>query len=192
MFDILNLVFATGVVASSVQLYSSDDYKAPAQREGIIAISLHREFYRDDGQGKCEFKGVMVPFVRDWDEVRTGGDSGHETVIHADPDTTAGMAVLVNERICEGKEPEVILRGGDKYRLTEGGNFYKKHVVMATDLPSTPQEQRPRWVAQVLERIARLAASDEVAARFLRVSEKEIVALQAGASTAKSDSKLEN
>ncbi|RYE41429.1 MAG: hypothetical protein EOP24_36950 [Hyphomicrobiales bacterium] len=181
MFDILNLVFAAGVVASNVALYSSNDYKAPAAREGIVAVSLHREFYREDGQGKCEFTGVMVPFVRDWDEVRTAGDGDHETVLPADPNTTAGMAFLVNQRICEGKEPEQIFRAGDKYRLKEGGNFYKKHVVMASDMLSTPPEQRPKWLPQVLDRLTRLAANDEAAAQFLRTSQLEIAKLRSQA-----------
>lgn len=178
MLDILNLVFAAGIVASSTQLYSSHDYKPPVEREGIVAVSLHREFYREDGQGKCEFKGVMVPFVHDWDEVRTGGEGGDEILRPADPDSIAGMAFLVNQKICEGKDPEVILRGGDKYRLTAGGNFYRKHVVMASDMLSTPLEQRPKWLRQVLDRVTRLAITDETAAQFVRVSEKEILLLQ--------------
>lgn len=173
MFDIFNLVFAAGVVISQVQLYSSEDYKAPPQRESIIAVSMHREFYRDDGQGKCEFKGVMVPFVRDWDDIRPMGD-GQEMVLKADPDTTAGMVFLVNQKVCEGKETEILFRAGDKYRLTEGNNFFKKHTVMASDMLSTPKEQQPKWMIQALDRVERLAKTDPTAAQFVATSKKEI------------------
>lgn len=173
MFDIINLVFAAGVVISQVQLYSSEDYKAPPQREGIVSVSMHREFYREDGQGKCEFKGVMVPFVRDWDDIRPMGD-GQEMVLKADPETTAGMVFLVNQKVCEGKETEILFRAGDKYRLTEGNNFFKKHSLMATDMLATSKDQQPKWLIQALDRVERLAPTNPTAAQFLETSKNEI------------------
>jgi len=170
----LDLIFAAGVVMSGVTLYANDDYKAPAQRDGVQAVSLHREFYREDGRGKCEFKGVMVPFVRDWEEVRRTGEANDEMTLEAKPNATAGAAFLINQRVCEGKAPEVLLRGGDKYGLTEGRNFYEKHSVIATDLMTTPQEQQPKWLIQVLDRLERLASTDKAAATFLAVSQQEI------------------
>lgn len=173
MFDFASLLFTVGVVASQVQLYASHDYKPPVGRDGVVAVSLHREWYRGDGSGKCEFAGVMVPFVRDWSvvEQRDGFD---EVTQPAAPDEIAGMAFLVNKKVCDGKETELLLRGGDKYRLVAGGNFYKKHTVMATDLLTTPREKQPRWLIQVLGRLERLASTDAVAADFLATSGREM------------------
>lgn len=173
MFDFANLLFTVGVVISQVQLYSSHDYKPPVERDAVVAVSMHREWYRSDGSGKCEFKGVMVPFVRDWDVIQNR-DGMDEVVQKADPESTAGMAFLVNEKVCEGKETEKLMRGGDKYRLVAGGNFYKKHTVMATDLLTTPQNQQPQWLIQVLDRLERIAPNDPVAAEFLKTSAREV------------------
>jgi len=173
MFDFASLIFTIGVVVSQVQLYSSHDYKPPADQDGVVAVTLHREWYRADGSGKCEFKGVMVPFVRDWDVVQNR-DGMDEVVQRAEPGKIAGMAFLVNEKVCEGAEPEKLMRGGEKYRLVAGGNFYKKHTVMASDLLTSPKEQQPRWLIQVFDRLERLAPTDPVAAQFLQVSAREI------------------
>lgn len=173
MFDFANLIFVVGVVASQVQLYSSHDYKPPAEQDGVVAVSLHREWYREDGSGKCEFEGVMVPFVRDW-AVAERRDGFDEVTQPAEPDKIAGMAFLVNKKVCAGKETELLLRGGDKYRLVAGGNFYRKHTVMATDLLTTPREKQPRWLIQVFDRLERLAPTDAIAADFLASSSREV------------------
>lgn len=175
MFGVLDLIFATGIAASGVSLYASEDYKPLP--DAPVAVSFHREFYRDDAN--CEFKGVMVPFVRDWDEVRTMGDGDHEVVQKADPSTVAGQAFLITQKVCEGKASEAILRGGDKYRLTHEGNLYRKHVLVAADLLTTPKEQQPKWLGQVLTKLEGIASTNEVAAKFLETSQQEITQVRA-------------
>ena len=182
MFDVINLIFAAGVAVSGINLYSSADTRIADTRESVQAVTFHREFYRSDSH--CEFRGVMVPFVRDWDIVRSNAESGVEAVQKAEPDETAGQAFLINEKICDGQS-QALMRGDDLWRLREGGTLYRKKSITATDLLTTAKDQQPKWLIQVLDRLARLAPNDPVAAKFLATSKEEIAQLRgvAGGST---------
>lgn len=61
-------------------LQHPQEFTFPPQREAITAVKLHREWRRDEGRGKCEFTGVMVPFVRDWPQTIQVGDGGEQVL----------------------------------------------------------------------------------------------------------------
>jgi hypothetical protein len=98
----------------------------------------------------------------------------HEVVQKGDTSKVAGQAFLITQKVCEGKAPEAILRGGDKCRLTHEGNLYRKHVLVATDLLTTPKDQQPKWMGQVLAKLDGMAASNDVAAKFLETSQHKL------------------
>lgn len=167
LLDVLNVIWATTHVMTQITLLPDQYFPYPVEREGITAMSFHREFWRSDSD--CSFKGVMVPFTRDWDEEVDNIYS--KSVIPAEPDKTAGHAFLVNKKVCPGKEPEDIFRVDSTTRVRIE-RVRQTHVhdrtIAAFDLTAMRQDQQPKWFAQVMSRIERLAAADNpVAKNFL-------------------------
>lgn len=162
MLDFLNGVFLAGVMLSSITLYSSDDYKYPADREAVVEVSFHREWWRSDS--KCTFNGLMVPFVRDWEETGGASDSDAGVKLEATPDKTAGHAFVINRKIC-GDKVEPVFHVGTVPNVT--GTLYTKRMVKVFDVTEMDPTQRPKWLPQVLQRIERVAAQDEKAKAFM-------------------------
>lgn len=162
MFEFFNGVFIAATLLSNIMLYSDQDYPFADERESVVAVSMHREFWRDDGNGKCKYTGLMVPYVRDWEETVKHGEI--ETVLPPEPNKTAGHAFIINKKVC-GDKVEPVFRTGIVMR-TSGGFLYK-HSFAAFDVTEMKVEDRPKWLAQVLFRIDRVAASDAQAKAFI-------------------------
>lgn len=162
MLDILNGLFLAATLLSNITLYSDEDYRFPDDRETVTAVSTHREWWREDGNGKCKYTGVLVPFVRDWEQVVKQGDL--ETVLPPEPNKTAGEAFIINRKVC-GDKVEPVFRTAEIQR-TFGGFLYK-HSIAAFDVTEMRPDQRPRWLEQVLHKVERAAAHDEQAKAFL-------------------------
>lgn len=162
MFEFFSGVFVAATLLANIMLYSDQDYPFPEARESVVQVSMHREFWRDDGNGKCKYTGVMVPYVRDWPEVIKHGEI--ETVLPPEPDKTAGHAFIINRKVC-GDKVEPVFRTGEVFR-TSGGFLYK-HSFAAFDVTDMREDQRPKWLVQVLQRIDRVAANDDKAKAFV-------------------------
>lgn len=166
MLDVLNIlngVFLGSVMLSNITLYSDTDYEVQRTyeiRDVATAVSTHREWWRDES--KCKFIGLMVPYSRDWPETIRNGEI--ETVLPPEPDKVAGQAFILNRKVCPNKPDEAILRVADKWR--NPGVFLEKHQLTAEDLASLRPEDRPKWLAQVLARISRVAQHDEQVKAF--------------------------
>lgn len=169
MFDFLNGVFLAAILLANIVLYSDQDFAFPAERDSVVAISMHREFWRSDGNGKCQYTGVMVPFTRDWPLTVKQGET--ELVLPHDPNRTVGHAFIINKKTCGGKT-ESVLRVGETNRVS--GGFLYKHSFEAYDIFDMHQEDRPKWFAQVLARIERVAAKDMAAKAFIEFSKADL------------------
>ncbi len=181
----LDMLYLGVMLFSSITLYPFET-PLPSALESVTPISLHREWWREDGEGKCTFEGVAVPYVRDWEEVVQQGD--REVVIPAEPDKRAAYAILVNRKLCQGKAPEAILRAGALIGARRGLFDNEKKAIGASnfaagDLLQTPPDKQPKWLSQVVGRIERVAAAGDVKAKaFLDTSVAELdVALPARA-----------
>jgi len=164
--NILNGIFLGATMMANVTLYSDGDYQfhtKPEDRETVTVVSTHREWWREDGNGKCKYVGLMVPYVRDWPETIRHGEV--EDVLPPEPDKTAGQAFVFNRKVCEGKPDEAIFRIAS-IRRTYGG-YLSKHQVTAEDVNGMKPEDRPKWFDQVLLRIGRVAGHDAQAKEFL-------------------------
>jgi len=161
--NILNGLFLVGVVASNITLYSDADYIHPERGnlDSVTAISMHREWWRDDS--KCKFLGVMVPYARDWPETIKHGD--FETVNAPEPDKIVGQAFIINRKVCPDKPDEAMFRVHEGWR--NPGKLLEKHHFAAEDLYGMREEYRPKWLPQVLARIERVAQHDKQAEAFL-------------------------
>ena len=167
MFEFFNGVFVAATLLSNIILYADVDYPFPAERDSVVAVSMHREFWREDGNGKCKYTGLMVPYVRNWEEVIKHGEI--ETVLPPEPDKTAGHAFIINKKVC-GDKVEPVFRTGLVMR-TSGGFLYK-HSFAAFDVTEMKVEDRPKWLGQVLARINRVAAGDAEAKAFVEFNKK--------------------
>jgi len=151
MFTLLDLAFTAvnGAVAllSSITLYPMNDIVFPEQREAVVAVEMHREWWRDDGA--CTFKGIAVPFVRDWPEEIADGEGTR--ILPPEPEKTAGYAFVITQKVCPQKADENILRLGDTRLLVK--TFYKTRntqVFAANEM--LQEEDRPKWLYQVIDR----------------------------------------
>ena len=162
MFEILNGLFLAGMMLANITLYSDEDYRFPEDRETVTAVSTHREWWREDGNGKCKYTGVMVPFVRDWEQVIKHGET--ERVLPPEPDKTAGQAFIINRKVC-GEKVEPVFRVTEIWSAK--GAYLYKHTVAAYDLTDMRQDQRPQWLEQVLRRVERAAANNDQAKAFI-------------------------
>lgn len=170
MLGLLDLVFLGANLINSITLTTDDYVTIPTTREAVASVSLKREWWRDDGKGKCTFEGIMVPFVQDWDETIVEGD--HERVSKADPDKTVAQAILLNRKVCKGKEPEAIMRGA--VLLSTKGYLFASTAIYAGDLQESRPGEVPKWFHQVVARIERVAETDEKARTFLNDSMPEL------------------
>ncbi len=170
--NILNGLFLVGVMASNITLSSDADYVhvEPENRDTVTAISMHREWWRDDS--KCKYLGVMVPYVRDWPETIKHGDI--ETVNPPEPDKTAGQAFIINRKVCPGKPDEAMFRVADGWR--NSGKLLEKHRFAAQDLYGMREEYRPKWLPQVWARIEQVAQHNEQAKAFLNFTAAAVAA----------------
>lgn len=163
MLDIFNAMYLMAMMVANITLYSDQDYIYPTERESVVAVSLHREWWREDGNGKCKYTGVMVPFARDWEEVIKHSES-FDTVLPPEPDKTAGYAFIINRKIC-GDKVEAVFRSAAVIGFGKG--FLYKHYFPAFDVTEMRPDQQPKWMAQVLHRIERVSASNVEAKSFI-------------------------
>lgn len=175
MLDILNAVYLAAVLFSSITLYPTDETAVPVEKDAFVELKLHREWWRDDGKGKCSYNGVLVPYTRTWpEEVRRGEEI---VILPPEPDKIAGYVVVANRKVCDGKEPVAILRAGTP--STRKPFFGKRQVDLHTffaagDMLEAPPDQIPPWLPQVIQRMAQLSKTDEKAAAFMAAARPEI------------------
>ncbi len=173
--SIFQLVGALFVAVSGINLYWSDTYDMGHEIEAAMPVSLERESWRDDAN--CKFKGIMVPFVRDWELHETNAESGEERVSEARPDRMAGVGVILNEKVCDGKSVP-IMRAVDSYITHSQGLLHKGAGTVVSNLWQTPKQEQPRWLIQVLDRIEHLSPSNADAARFLEAYPVQLAQLR--------------
>lgn len=104
----------------------------------------------------CRFHGVAVPYERDWEIVSENTMTHTKTVMPPEPGKLHSYAILINKKICPGKEPERMLLGGS------GQTSPWKHLgiiegdkVMMSSI-SQETEKQPKWLPQVM-RVIELA-----------------------------------
>jgi hypothetical protein len=175
MLDILNTVYLAAVLFSSITLYPTEETAVPLELNAFVELKLHREYWREDGKGKCSFEGVLVPFARTWSEEVRRRDQ--VVILPPEPDKIAGYVVIANRKVCQGKTTEAVLRAGTP--STRKPFFGNRQVDMHTFFPAgdmleTPPDKMPPWMPQSVDRLAMLAKTDKRAERFISESAAEL------------------
>lgn len=177
MFDFLNAVYLAAILFSSITMYPVGETAVPIQLDGAVEARFVREWWRDDGDGKCSYAGMVVPFDRTWpEEVDRGGE---RVILPPEPGKIAGYVAIINRKTCKGKEAEVILRAGIVRTRTllfgSRGPQVDKHTFFpAGDMLETPAEKIQPWLPQVIERLERLGEHDKAAKALLTASASEL------------------
>jgi hypothetical protein len=188
MLSVLNALFLVGVLISDITLYSDAMFVGPKgerARNQVVAVSMHREYWREDGKGTCSFTGVLVPFTHDWTEIDDTA-TPPRVIREADPESVVGQALLINKKACAGKEPELMLRAGQKFLK---GNFLVKGMeIVVSDVASMNEGVRYKWLGQVFGRLEKLAAEGDATAKDFLASMETLAAqkkasISAGTST---------
>ena len=172
MLPLLDLAYLAGILLNSITMYPDGDTLVPLEKDAVVQMSYYREWWREDG--KCEFKGVLVPYTRTWpEEVQRGGDTA---ILPPEPDKIAGYVGVVNRKACKDKPEEAILRAG--LARPHKPFFGELHIDKASFFPAgdmlDPAAQIPPWLPQVVERMEMLAPKNEVARSFLDASALEL------------------
>lgn len=175
MLDVLNAVYLAAILFSSITLYPTGETAVPTERDSFVELKMHREYWRDDGNGKCSYEGVLVPYARTWPEVVRRGDD--EITLPPEPDKIAGYVAVANRKICKDQEPVSILRAGTPSTRKPffGTRQVDKHTFFQSgDMMDTPADKIPLWFPQVIERMAILAKTDPKAEAFIVKSRPEL------------------
>ncbi|SEB23545.1 hypothetical protein [Variovorax sp. YR216] len=176
MFEAINAVYLAAMLLSSIMLAPEGETLVPLEKDAYVQLSLYREWWREDGRGKCDYKGVLVPYTRTWpEEVQRGGDT---VILPPEPDKIAGYVIVVNRKECKDKASEPILRAGlptvRKYLFRGEALVDKTSHFQAGDILEASADKIPPWFPQVIERMELLAQRDEGAKSFLAASAKEL------------------
>lgn len=178
--DLIFQLLFMGVTSAipELVLITDENYSFPAERDAVVAVSYHLDWFKSDSE--CKFTGLMVPFVRDWTVEVDNNYS--KTTIPAEPDVTAGHAFIINKKSCPGKEPEFVFRVDETSwvngKAKPGAIKWAARQTML-DFRSMREDQRPKWLNQVMERIDRVATTDNAAKDFLAFQSKGLEQMQA-------------
>jgi len=175
MFEMLNLIYLGATMAANIMLYEdgpATDLYVRANK--ILPVSYHREWWRDDG--KCHFKGVRVAYVRDWELTVNNGYV--VTVLPPEPDKIAGHAFIINKKECPGQEPEAM------FRVAESVDMSKFN---ATELSSMAEDQRPKWLPQVMKTLETASEHHAGAKDFMDFTNQAIAKAKAAKSNPVAD-----
>ena len=177
MFQLLDLLAMTAALVVQVNLYYMDDYPAPTmghvakiEMNTVPPLVFRVRGYTDEE--KCVYSGLAVPYVHDYEETIPGllGDA----VIPAEPGKLTGYAVIINKKTCPGKGPELNFRvSADNW--VPGRAREKGRRTTSILLASIKQDERPKWVPQVLATIENEAATNLAAQEFMEFTKNETV-----------------
>lgn len=171
---ILNALTATVIALSNLMLYSAYDVTVSADN-AITPISFRTEQYSGSElngwttpDNTCLYKGLVVPYKRTWEEVHTNY-FGFTTVLPPEPTEHAGYAVLISHKKCEGKAPEPMFYVASVWMPVAKRTAYLfRNWNTRFDLVSSLREdQRPKWLEQVMGVIEEQAKTDPVAREFV-------------------------
>lgn len=175
LLDILATIFQYGVVYAvqpAFVIVNQVQVDLPEVGE-VRQVEFKRLRQVDDPS--CVFKGVMVPYARDWDEV-TETAYGQQ-VRKAAPDDVGGYAIVLDKKVCDTSVEKVAYV--DSYF---GGIFGRMTAGLqrdANDLSVLHGEARPRWLEQVARYLDEKGYPDEAAAARVHPS-PETIAKQQG------------
>lgn len=166
MLDALNAIFLAGnIAAQSLNVVVRADEDILIEKDvKVYAVSMTEQapMWTD----KCKYDGVMVEYARDWEE-----EDRHTGFVRPpEPDKPIGYALILTEERCPEKEARPIFNTDSKFFTPLFGKAYviREGGPMDTrDYMSQREEDRPKWMPQVLRTIEAEADRNPAARSFL-------------------------
>lgn len=184
MFDAIDLLFKIGIAAGKalgITLFTLADVNLPQQLDQIASVEMSSAAYvairvrPKTEEEQCRYSGVVVPYEQLWEERTTS--FGIETVTPPQPGKIAAYAIIINRKDCEGRQPEAMFRVATHRRtMFNSGTLGEGASYVVLQLGSLPESARPKWVPQVVEKLAEAAKSDPIAKDFVRFIEESVKA----------------
>ena len=166
MLDALNAIFlAANIAAQTLNVVARADEDILIENNvKVYAISMTEQ--APMWTNKCKYKGVIVEYARDWEEEdrRTG------FTLPPEPDKPIGYALILTEERCPEEEARPIFNTDSKFFTPLFGKDYviREGGPMDTrDYMSQREEDRPKWMPQVLRTIESEADRNPAARSFL-------------------------
>ncbi len=120
---------------------------------------------------RCIYHGLIVPYEKLWEE--RSNPWGVESVSPPEPGKIAELAYVFNKKVCDdGQSIEPVLRVATGLYRTTMGDIMPQGVPLTTYALSAAEEDHPKWLPQVLERIAQAADTNPAAKEFLQFTEE--------------------
>lgn len=167
ILNILDIAFAGVVAFTDVQLANVVTVKFP-ERNHLVAVEFRPATAFWNKTYPCRYHGLLVPYVRDWEEEVGGFES--KTILPPEPDKLAGYAVVINKLICPNEEPQFVFNVGQFRAWRPGTTLVPSYTVTAYGLRPNPDLQ-PKWLPQVTKAIEDAAATNADARGFLVFSQ---------------------
>lgn len=175
MLDVINLIFLGAMALANIVLHNTADTPLPAAKGEVVTIAFREEAYNvmdawgmRDTSGFCRWTGVAIPYARTWEETVSNGYV--ETVLSSEPDKIAGYALLINKKQCPGKADEAMFRVATMIEPPTSrfkGTLMMGYAGRFVQLASLREDERPRWLPQVLGALANAAKTNPAAKEFV-------------------------
>lgn len=172
---ILNLAFIGASLLADVKLYNTMETQMPQQLGQVQSIMFREEGYNlftlstpPSEDGKCKYTGFAVPYERTWEEVTQAGDV--QVVNPPEPGKITGYAMVINKKACPGKEPEAMFRVATRDErgvLFNKGQMQKAYFIISRNYASLREDERPKWIEQVMSVLDTVSASNPEAKAFM-------------------------
>lgn len=162
LWTAIELFFAGFLFSGELVLYANADYAYPEIAESVVEVQAHREWWRDDGEHKCYFNGVMVAVPK-----REYTDSGVFPVTNnaSNKSSATEHAVIFHQKTCN-KLVEHVLYVGTVPSYTLFNRWTKASAAFTVDTLTAPVHEIPSWLGPVLNRLERSAHTQFTAANF--------------------------
>lgn len=166
MLDALNAIFlAANIAAQTLNVVARADEDILIQKDvKVYQVSMTEQ--APMWTKKCKYEGVMVEYARDWAEEQPSTG----IILPPEPDKPIGYALILTKERCPEKEERQIFNTDSKFFTPLFGKAYviREGGPMDTrDYWSQKEEDRPKWMPQVLRTIEAEAPKNPVAQHFL-------------------------
>lgn len=139
----------------------------------VTAMRYKRHFLRDEG--KCQFEGVIVPWVRTWEMPIQTSDAHSGAMLPPEPGKIAGYASVIYQRNCPNALPESILHVGVQSTGVLAKPFINSaNSVGAEDVLNIAVGNRPEWLPQVVDRLLELAPANTAAKQAVLIAHDKL------------------
>jgi len=164
----------TGCVALDVAhlAYQSADQRTVVKSDQLIEPIEGKKVYAAKFSGrpmiwqkKCNTRGVVVDYVRDWDVI---DENTGQVVFKADPTKIHEQVILMYNLTCKGESKQKVLLFDERHQVfRKPVKLWLNEEIRGSDYFKLHDSIKPRWMEQVIKTIQEEAPINPAAQDFL-------------------------